>query len=56
MGHGVDYEYSQNSESGVVEQDYLGVERSFYRPVSRGFESELAERLKLIKKQLRGIS
>ena len=53
MGHGVDYQYSHDTASGVAPQDYLGVERTFYRPVDRGFERELAGRLQVIKKQLR---
>lgn len=53
LGHGVGYQYSHDTESGVAAQDYLGVDRSFYRPVDRGFELKLAERLREIKKQLR---
>ena len=35
-------------------QDYLGVEREYYRPTDRGFEQELGQRLKLIRARLRG--
>ena len=38
LGHGSDYQYSHNAEHGVAEQDYLGVEREYYRPVDRGAE------------------
>ena len=38
---------------GVAAQDYLGVEREYYRPVPRGFEQELAERLETIRARLR---
>jgi putative ATPase len=31
----------------------LGVEREYYRPVERGFEAELAERLEKIRERLR---
>ena len=41
---------------GVAAQDYLGVEREYYRPTDRGFERELAERLAAIRKRLRGES
>ncbi len=34
-------------------QDYLGVEREYYRPVDRGFETELAQRLEAIRARLR---
>ena len=40
-------------EDGVAAQDYLGVEREYYRPVPRGFEAELAERLEKIRERLR---
>ncbi|MFQ5718723.1 MAG: replication-associated recombination protein A [Acidobacteriota bacterium] len=38
---------------GVVPQEYLGVDRTYYRPVGRGFESELAERLVMLRERLR---
>lgn len=53
MGHGADYRYSHNDPSGVVAQDYLGVERDYYQPVPRGFESELGERLAALRKIIR---
>lgn len=53
LGHGENYEYAHNAEGGVAAQDYLGVEREYYRPVPRGFEAELAERLKAIRARLR---
>lgn len=53
LGHGDGYEYSHNAEGGVAAQDYLGVEREYYRPVERGFEKELAERLTKIRAKLR---
>ena len=56
LGNGEGYLYSHDSETGIVAQDYLGVERSFYRPVERGYEKELGERLQQIKNQLRGES
>ena len=34
--------------------DYRHVEREYYRPVPRGFEAELAERLEKIRARLRG--
>jgi putative ATPase len=53
LGHGVDYEYAHDSEEGIAAQDYLGVEREYYRPVPRGFEQDLAERLEKIRARLR---
>jgi putative ATPase len=49
LGHGVGYQYAHESEDGWVDQDYLGIERSYYRPVERGFETELKQRLDEIK-------
>ena len=54
QGHGEGYEYSHDSPDGIAEQDYLGVDRQYYRPVPRGFEKELAERLEQIRARLRG--
>jgi putative ATPase len=53
LGHGEEYEYSHDSPDGIAAQDYLGVEREYYRPVQRGFEAELAERLVAIRARLR---
>ncbi len=53
LGHGAGYEYAHNAEDAVAAQDYLGVEREYYRPAPRGFERELAERLEAIRKKLR---
>lgn len=54
LEHGAGYQYAHDSADGIVAQDYLGVEREYYRPVPRGFEAELAERLRAIRARLRG--
>jgi putative ATPase len=54
LGHGEGYVYSHDAEGGVAAQDYLGVEREYYRPVNRGFETELGKRLAEIRAKLRG--
>ena len=53
LGHGEGYQYSHNEADGVAAQDYLGVDREYYHPVDRGFESELAQRLDSIREKLR---
>ncbi len=53
LGHGHGYQYAHDEKGGVAAQDYLGVEREYYRPVDRGFEAELSERLQAIRKRLR---
>jgi putative ATPase len=54
MGHGAEYQYSHNAEQGIAQQDYLGVDRIYYRPVDRGLEKELARRLLEIRARLKG--
>jgi putative ATPase len=54
LGHGEGYEYAHDAEGAVAAQDYLGVEREYYRPTDRGFEKDLAARLETIRKRLRG--
>lgn len=53
LGNAVGYQYSHQAEDGVAAQDYLGVERTYYRPVPRGFEAELAERLERVRAKLK---
>lgn len=54
LGHGDGYQYAHNVEGGVAAQDYLGVEREYYRPTDRGFEQQLSQRLAEIRAKLRG--
>ena len=53
LGHGEGYQYAHDHDEGIAEQDYLGIEREYYRPVDRGFEQELAKRLESIRARLR---
>jgi putative ATPase len=53
LGHGEGYEYAHDAEDAVAAQDYLGVDRTYYRPVNRGFETEIARRLEQIRAKLR---
>ncbi|MGO8690660.1 MAG: replication-associated recombination protein A [Thermoguttaceae bacterium] len=53
LGHGQTYHYAHDEPDAVAAQDYLGVEREYYRPVDRGFEQELAKRLAAIRARLR---
>lgn len=53
LGHGEGYQYAHNEQDGIAAQEYLGIEREYYRPVSRGYETELLERLKVIREKLR---
>jgi len=53
LGHGEGYQYAHDQPGAVAAQDYLGVEREYYRPADRGFERELAKRLASIRARLR---
>jgi putative ATPase len=53
LGAGEGYQYAHDSEGGVAAQDYLGIDREYYRPTDRGFERELAARLEAIRVKLR---
>jgi len=55
LGH-QGYQYAHNFEGGIVAQEYLGVDREYYHPTARGFEEEIAKRLEIIRKTLRGES
>jgi putative ATPase len=46
LGHGDEYKYAHDFEGGFVGQDYLGVDKTYYQPTDRGYEAEIAERLK----------
>ena len=51
LGH-TGYQYAHDSKDGIASQDYLGVEKEYYKPTQRGFEAELARRLEWIKERL----
>ena len=41
LGNATDYKYAHNSETGYVEQTYLGVDKTYYQPVDRGYEQKI---------------
>ena len=45
LGHGKGYLYAHNFPGGIVEQDYLGVDKVYYDPTDRGYEAEIRERM-----------
>ena len=49
LGHGTGYQYAHAAAEGWVDQDYLGVEKTYYQPVDRGFESEIRKRLEALR-------
>src|SRR5690606_15156256 len=49
LGHGKGYLYPHDDPSGYVRQNYWpdGMKpRTYYRPVERGFEAQISERMK----------
>lgn len=45
------YAYAHNAETGFVDQDYLGVDKTYYTPTNRGYEQRISEFLKWIDEQ-----
>ncbi|MFQ5733324.1 MAG: replication-associated recombination protein A [Planctomycetaceae bacterium] len=51
LGHGEGYQYAHNAPDGWVDQEYLGVEKTYYEPVDRGFEAEIRRRLQELRER-----
>ena len=45
------YAYAHNSDTGYVDQDYLGVDKTYYTPTPRGYEKRIGEYLDWIREQ-----
>ncbi len=41
LGHGEGYQYAHDHPDGMVAQDYLGVDKTYYTPTDRGHEKEM---------------
>ncbi|HEV8293278.1 MAG TPA: replication-associated recombination protein A [Tepidisphaeraceae bacterium] len=50
LGHGANYKYPHDYAGGFVQQDYLGVDKMYYRPTDHGLEERIRQRLE----ELRG--
>ncbi len=48
LGNAQDYQYAHKSDTGHVDQDYLGVEKCYYTPTQRGFERRIGRYLEKI--------
>jgi putative ATPase len=53
LGHGVGCQYAHDSDDGWVEQDYLGVPKQYYEPVSRGHEVQFRAWVDKLRQQQR---
>ncbi|MFN3166167.1 MAG: replication-associated recombination protein A [Phycisphaeraceae bacterium] len=51
LGNATDYKYAHDSETGFVDQTYLGVEKTYYRPVDRGYEKRIREYMDWLERQ-----
>lgn len=51
--NGTGYRYAHADQGAVNDQDYLGVEKTYYRPTDRGAEKAMSERLEELRR-LRG--
>lgn len=52
LGSGVGYRYPHNEKDGIVNQDYLGVDRVYYAPTDRGTEAGMRDFLKQARRRL----
>jgi putative ATPase len=50
LGHGEGYQYAHDHPGGMVAQDYLGVDKTYYTPTDRGHEKVMGEYLEKFKK------
>jgi putative ATPase len=50
LGHGEGYEYAHDAEGGIVQGQYMGVEKTYYRPTNRGTEAAMSRYLEEFKK------
>ncbi|MBI5762426.1 MAG: replication-associated recombination protein A [Planctomycetes bacterium] len=49
LGSGEGYQYAHDFEDGMVGQDYLGVDKTYYMPTDRGHEKSMADYLEKFK-------
>jgi putative ATPase len=53
LGHGDGYDYPHDHADGWAAQDYLGVDREYYRPTGRGAEAAMSQRLQELRHRRR---
>ncbi|MFB3139470.1 MAG: hypothetical protein ACE10B_09645 [Phycisphaerales bacterium] len=49
LGHGENYVSPHDSADGYLPQDYLGIDRVYYRPTPRGYEARNRKRLEYLR-------
>ena len=53
-GKGSGYQYAHSHEGGYVDQEYLGVDVTYYTPTDRGYEQRIAEYMRWVEQQRGG--
>lgn len=53
LGHGQDYKYAHSYDGHYVEQDYVPIDKEYYRPTENGYEATIRKRLEAWKKRKR---
>jgi len=53
LGHGQDYKYAHSYEGHFVEQDYIPVDKEYYKPTNNGYEAIIRKRLEAWRKRKR---
>jgi len=51
LGNATGYQYAHDSETGFVDQTYLGVDKQYYVPTGRGYEKQIANYLAWVESQ-----
>ncbi len=51
LGHGTGYQYAHDGADGWVDQDYLGVPKTYYEPTNRGHEQQFKQRLEELRQR-----
>ncbi len=54
LGHGEGYQYAHDAPGGMVDQDYLGVDKTYYVPTDRGHEKQMGTYLDKFKSLRQG--
>jgi putative ATPase len=55
LGHGQGYQYAHDGKDHFVAQDYLGVDKIFYKPTEQGVEKKIKDRLEKWRAQFAAI-
>jgi putative ATPase len=51
LGHAQGYKYAHDSDTGFVDQEYLGIDKTFYHPTDRGYEKTIRQYMQWIDAQ-----